>query len=126
MNRAHAVALAVKADLLADDETNLQGRARPPPLMSEGPAVHVNYSVADLYAVNIVNTAQKVRNGNLAWAAGAKSIDEAQKSLRENWKAYSAAYIDENEKALAAKAERKMGQALSQQAADHRLPSDET
>lgn len=33
--------------------------------------------VADMYAVNIVDTSHKVRNGNLPWAAGITAVGEA-------------------------------------------------
>jgi methyl-accepting chemotaxis protein len=44
--------------------------------------------IADMYAVNIVDTSHKVRNGNIAWAEGIKNVDEAVKTINKNWKAY--------------------------------------
>ncbi len=61
-------------------------------------------TVADLYAVNIVDTAHKVRNGNLPWAQGLKSVDAAEHSVTTSWKAYSETYMDTRERALATKA----------------------
>jgi methyl-accepting chemotaxis protein len=46
--------------------------------------------IADMYAVNIVDTSHKVRNGNLKWDEGRKKVDEAIKSIAEQWKAYLA------------------------------------
>ncbi len=37
--------------------------------------------VADLYAVSIVDTSHKVRNGNLAWNDGQKSVAEAKAEI---------------------------------------------
>src|SRR3954468_18759877 len=64
--------------------------------------------VADLYAVNIVDTAHKVRNGNLQWAQGLKSVDEARQGVVKSWKAYSETFMDDREKQLAAEASRLM------------------
>ncbi|HEY4985599.1 MAG TPA: MCP four helix bundle domain-containing protein, partial [Bradyrhizobium sp.] len=57
--------------------------------------------VADLYAVNIVDTAHKVRNGNLQWAQGLKSVVDAKQSVAKSWKAYSDTYMDAGERKLA-------------------------
>jgi methyl-accepting chemotaxis protein len=46
-------------------------------------------AVSDLYAVNIVDTAHKVRNGNLAWADGSKAIVQAESKLKQHWTAYA-------------------------------------
>lgn len=43
--------------------------------------------VADMYAVNIVDTAHKTRNQNLTWAQGIANLDEAQRKIVDNWKA---------------------------------------
>jgi methyl-accepting chemotaxis protein len=64
--------------------------------------------VSDLYAVNIVDTAHKVRNGNLGWADGIKSVDEAGARLKKHWKAYAETYMEDAEKKLAAEVERQM------------------
>src|SRR5688572_19292234 len=62
-------------------------------------------AVSDLYAVNIVDTAHKVRNGNIDWAAGVTSITSAAAGLREHWRAYMATYLPPEEKRLAVDAE---------------------
>jgi methyl-accepting chemotaxis protein len=58
-------------------------------------------SVADAYAVNIVDTAHKVRNGNIDWAAGAKNVQKARADLAKAWKSYTSAYMDDRERKLA-------------------------
>jgi methyl-accepting chemotaxis protein len=58
-------------------------------------------SISDLYAVNIVDTAHKVRNGNIDWNAGVKAVAEANDNVGKLWKEYSETYMDDNEKKLA-------------------------
>ncbi|BCM82373.1 methyl-accepting chemotaxis protein [Methylobacterium indicum] len=57
--------------------------------------------IADLYAVNIVDTAHKVRNGNISWPAGTASVREAQTRIAETWQAYMLTTMDEAERRLA-------------------------
>jgi methyl-accepting chemotaxis protein len=64
--------------------------------------------VSDLYAVNVVDTAHKVRNGNMDWAAGVTSVSDAGQKLRKHWKAYAETYMEAAEKKLAAEAEQLM------------------
>ena len=47
-------------------------------------------TVADLYAVNIVDTAHKARNGNITAPAALASIAEAKKGVAGIWPAYAA------------------------------------
>ncbi|MBL8805410.1 MAG: MCP four helix bundle domain-containing protein [Rhodospirillales bacterium] len=61
-------------------------------------------TVADAYAVDIVDTAHKVRNGNIDWAAGAKNVERARANLAKAWKAYASTEMDAREKQLADKA----------------------
>ena len=61
-------------------------------------------SVADLYAVNIVDASHKVRNGNFTWAAGVKGVEDALVQIGARWSAYTATAMDGREKALAAEA----------------------
>jgi len=57
-------------------------------------------SIADMYAVNIVDTSHKVRNGNLNWTEGLKNVDLAMKTVNEKWKAYLATTLVAEEKKL--------------------------
>lgn len=56
--------------------------------------------IADLYAVNIVDTAHKVRNGNMAWDEGRKSVNDATKVITDKWKEYLATTLVVEEKKL--------------------------
>ncbi len=58
--------------------------------------------IADAYAVNIVDTNHKVRNGNLPASEGIKLIEQAEEIIRGKWKAYLATYLVEEEKRLIA------------------------
>ncbi|MDI1308015.1 MAG: methyl-accepting chemotaxis protein [Methylotenera sp.] len=60
--------------------------------------------VADMYAVNVVDTSHKVRNGNLTWAQGLENVDNALKEVDKQWKAYTSTYLVEDEKKLVAEA----------------------
>ncbi|HMK42830.1 MAG TPA: methyl-accepting chemotaxis protein [Dissulfurispiraceae bacterium] len=62
-------------------------------------------AVSDAYAVNIVDTSHKMRNGNLTWEQGAKNITDAKKMLTDSWKAYISTYLDDREKKLVAETE---------------------
>ena len=56
--------------------------------------------VADMYAVNIVDTAHKVRSGAFTWAEGQKSLDEAIKVINERWAEFVALEHDAEEASL--------------------------
>ncbi|NBV89465.1 MAG: methyl-accepting chemotaxis protein, partial [Betaproteobacteria bacterium] len=56
--------------------------------------------IADMYAVNIVDTAHKVRNKNLTWAEGRKNLAEARKTIKERWDAHPPEEAVGEEKAL--------------------------
>ena len=45
-------------------------------------------TVADMYAVNVVDAAHKVRDGALTPAQGQQSVADARKAIDANWKAY--------------------------------------
>ncbi|WP_315648483.1 methyl-accepting chemotaxis protein [Roseateles aquae] len=57
-------------------------------------------TVADMYAVNIVDTSHKVRNGNLDWAAGQALVDASGATVKQTWKAYVETFLVEDEKRL--------------------------
>jgi len=46
--------------------------------------------IADMYAVNIVDTAHKVRNKGMDWAQGLANIQKADKIIHDTWAAYLA------------------------------------
>ncbi|AAR34750.1 methyl-accepting chemotaxis protein [Geobacter sulfurreducens] len=54
--------------------------------------------IADMYAVNIVDVSHKVRNGNITWTEGRKSVEEAKKTIAEKLQAYLATNLAEEEK----------------------------
>jgi methyl-accepting chemotaxis protein len=57
--------------------------------------------VSDMYAVNIVDTAHKVRNGNLSWEEGRRNVDTAVTTIDSSWKAYLGTELVPEEKKLA-------------------------
>jgi methyl-accepting chemotaxis protein len=61
--------------------------------------------VADMYAVNIVDTSHKVRNGNLTWAEGEENVKTALLEVDKQWKAYTSTYLVPEEKKLIAESE---------------------
>ena len=56
--------------------------------------------IADMYAVNIVDTSHKVRNGNLKWDEGRKNVAEALEVIAKKWKEYLATTLVPEEKKL--------------------------
>ena len=56
--------------------------------------------VADMYAVNIVDTAHKTRNGNISWAQGLQNIEQAEKVIHEAWGNYLGTTIVGKEREL--------------------------
>ncbi|AOF90098.1 methyl-accepting chemotaxis protein [Sinorhizobium sp. RAC02] len=56
--------------------------------------------VGDLYAVNIVDTAHKVRSGALSWEEGHKLNTDAVATIQKLWDAYAATYLTDEERAL--------------------------
>ncbi len=56
--------------------------------------------VSDMYAVNIVDTAHKLRAGAIAPQAAEKSIGEAQSAIDARWKAYTGTTLTADERRL--------------------------
>lgn len=56
--------------------------------------------IADMYAVNIVDTAHKVRNSELDYAQGLVNVDEASQVIHSRWDAYLATELVSEEKEL--------------------------
>ncbi len=44
--------------------------------------------IADMYAVNIVDVAHKVRNKGMSWQGGINSVEAAQQTIQTHWDAY--------------------------------------
>lgn len=53
------------------------------------PIMHLK-ALGDMYAVNIVDTSHKLRGGSLTWEQGQKALDDARKTIEENWTPYFA------------------------------------
>lgn len=53
--------------------------------------------VADMYAVNIVDTTHKLGFGAVSWSAAASSVDAAKSALLESWKDFRIAFRDDPE-----------------------------
>ncbi len=65
-------------------------------------------AIADAYAVNIVHTTHKTRNGNIGFDECAKSIRDAKAIVEDNWKAYMSTYLTPKEAKLAKEAQEAM------------------
>ena len=61
--------------------------------------------VADLYAVNIVDTAHKVRAGAIGRDEGVRNVEAAETEIAAIWKAYKATQLIAEEEALIAELE---------------------
>jgi methyl-accepting chemotaxis protein len=56
--------------------------------------------VADMYAVNIVDTSHKARDGAISWSDARKNLADARKRINEDWKAYIGTSLVDEEKRL--------------------------
>ncbi|MGE5477642.1 MAG: methyl-accepting chemotaxis protein [Bacteroidales bacterium] len=70
--------------------------------------------VADMYAVNIVDTSHKARDGALTMAEAQRNIDVAQATIDSKWRAYLATELAPEEKRLIAEIEPAMLKANAQ------------
>ena len=57
-------------------------------------------TVSDMFAVNIVDTAHKVRDGSLTPAQGNEAISAAKATINSEWNAYTATFLVDREKQL--------------------------
>jgi len=57
-------------------------------------------AVADMYAVNIVDTCHKSRNGNLTPKEAIANIKQAQETIKKEWSAYTATALTPDEEKL--------------------------
>lgn len=63
-------------------------------------------AISDMYAVNVVDTAHKVRNGNMTWSQGEGNVKAAVDEFDKQWKLYSAHFeLEPEEKMLIAEFE---------------------
>ncbi|KUJ71410.1 methyl-accepting chemotaxis protein [Thiomicrospira sp. WB1] len=62
-------------------------------------------NIADAYAVNIVDTNHKLRNGNIDWAQAEQNIESASKQIHALWDGYMQTKLTPKEAALAEKAQ---------------------
>jgi len=60
-------------------------------------------TIADQYAVNVVDTSHKVFDKALAWEQGARNVAEAQAKIASVWKEYRSTSTEADEDALAGK-----------------------
>ncbi|MBO9544001.1 MAG: Tar ligand binding domain-containing protein [Caulobacter sp.] len=60
-------------------------------------------AVSDMYAVNIVDSAHKARSGELSMAKAAENVAAAKSTISQNWQAYAATEMTDEEKVLADK-----------------------
>lgn len=56
--------------------------------------------IADMYAVNIVDTTHKARNSNIAWTEATKIITDAERVIKEKWDGYLATVLVAEEEKL--------------------------
>jgi len=56
--------------------------------------------IADMYAVNIVDTAHKTRSGEITWDQALSNIEKAKSTIEKNWQAYLATTLVEKEQIL--------------------------
>lgn len=61
-------------------------------------------TVSDLYAVQIVDTAHKVRTGSIRWEDGVESVHNAKNEINEKWSTYLLTHLVEREQNLVDKA----------------------
>lgn len=61
--------------------------------------------IADMYAVNIVDTSHKVRNGNITWEEARKNLDDAELQIQTKWKDYKNTVLVPEEERLVAEIE---------------------
>ena len=61
--------------------------------------------IADMYAVNIVDTSHKVRNSNISWEEGRKNLTDAEQQIAEKWNKYKNTVLVPEEQRLVAEIE---------------------
>lgn len=61
--------------------------------------------ISDMYAVNIVDTAHKARNGSLSYTEALQNIDTAVSTIKKKWHDYLSTFLVDEEKAIVAQIE---------------------
>ncbi len=56
--------------------------------------------IADMYAVNIVDTSHKMRNGNISWEEAVTNVNDAEHMINEKWNGYLATVLVKKEQDL--------------------------
>ncbi len=57
--------------------------------------------ISDMYTIDIVDAAHKIRNGNIDFKEGKRDIKKAKTAIETNWKTYLASNIDPEEQKVA-------------------------
>ncbi len=68
-------------------------------------------TIADLYAVRVVDAAHKIRSGEFTWEKGLAEVDESQEAIRTLWNEYREFELSDEELKLVSDAESLFGQA---------------
>lgn len=68
-------------------------------------------TIADMYAVNIVDNAHKANNGNVSWPQALKEVETAQATIAKTWREYLPNYESTEEQHLMAEVVPLMAQA---------------
>ncbi|HUG61110.1 MAG TPA: methyl-accepting chemotaxis protein [Methylomirabilota bacterium] len=67
--------------------------------------------IADAYAVNMVDTAHKIRSGAISWEEGSAAIADAASVIDESWSAYAATSVTAEEADISKSVQAAMAQA---------------
>jgi methyl-accepting chemotaxis protein len=57
-------------------------------------------TIADMYAVDIVDAAHKANNGNQPWAQSLAEVETARRTINDTWRLYLPSYESANEQSL--------------------------
>ncbi|MBV5333916.1 methyl-accepting chemotaxis protein, partial [bacterium] len=61
--------------------------------------------ISDMYAVNIVDTVHKTRDGAITFSEAIKNVDIAEQTIQKKWRDYMATFLVDEEKAMVAQIE---------------------
>jgi methyl-accepting chemotaxis protein len=54
-------------------------------------------AINDMYELNIIDTCNKIRNGNMSWGMGRQNIAKATQAIKEQWTSYKAGVTNAKE-----------------------------